>query len=141
MPGCIRNHSIHVAPVGLLRACGGTTVIEFAMLLPVLLLMLLGVIEFGRLMWTQASLQAAVEAAARCLAVTSSQCSNPAQYVDSQLANYGSSVQPAVTPTAAPSSPNANCGYQVTATYNFTFIVANLFPWTPTLNAQSCYPG
>ncbi|HZU91500.1 MAG TPA: TadE/TadG family type IV pilus assembly protein [Stellaceae bacterium] len=112
--------------------------IEFAMLLPAFLLMFLGVVEFGRLIWTQASLQAAVETAARCLAVGSSTspCSSSAQQtVDNQMTNYGLSAQPNVT------TPTANCnGYAVSATLQFTFVVSGLFPWSPTLSAFSCYP-
>lgn len=95
--------------------------------------MFLGVIEFGRLMWMQASLQAAVETAARCLALGS--CSNAQTIVDSQMASYGYGVR---QPTVSTSTPN--CGSQVSATLQFTFIVQGLFPWSPTLSALSCYP-
>ena len=121
------------AAILLLRACDGVAVIEFAILLPVFLLMFLGVVEFGRIMWTQASLQAAVETAARCLSIGS--CSNAQQTVDSQMASYGyASAQPTV------SASTPSCGSQVSATLQFTFIVQGLFPWSPTLSALSCYP-
>lgn len=120
-------------PASLLRACGGTAVIELALLLPVFLVMFLGVIEFGRLMWTQASLQASVETAARCLALGS--CSNAQTIVDNQMASYGYGV---TQPTVSASTPN--CGSRVSATLQFTFIVQGLFPWSPTLSALSCYP-
>lgn len=121
------------APLLLPRACGGTAAIEFAILMPVFLLMFLGVIEFGRVMWTQASLQAAVETAARCLAAGA--CSNAQQIVDGQMASYGyASSQPTV------SASKVTCGSEVSATLHFTFIVQGLFPWSPTLSAFSCYP-
>jgi Flp pilus assembly protein TadG len=43
----------------------GTAAVELAILMPVFLAFLLGIVEFGRLMWTHAALQFAVEAAAR----------------------------------------------------------------------------
>jgi Flp pilus assembly protein TadG len=121
------------APALLRRACDGVAAIELAILLPVFLVMFLGVIEFGRMMWTQASLQAAVETAARCLAVGS--CSNAQTAVDNQMAGYGyAATQPTV------SASTSGCGSQVSATLRFTFVVHGLFPWSPTLSAFSCYP-
>src|SRR5947209_1195488 len=55
----------------------GTTAIETAFLLPVFLTFVIGIMEFGRAMWIQSSLQYAVEAAARCAVVqASSTCSS-----------------------------------------------------------------
>ena len=56
------------------RARGGATAVEMAFLLPVFMLFLLGICEFGRALWTQTALQFAVEAAARCAAVSPSLC-------------------------------------------------------------------
>src|SRR4249920_1713174 len=56
------------------RAHGGATAVEMAYLLPVFMLFLLGICEFGRALWTQTALQFAVEAAARCAAVSPSLC-------------------------------------------------------------------
>ena len=38
----------------------GTAALEFAILMPVFLVMFLGIMEFGRLLWTQTTLQHAV---------------------------------------------------------------------------------
>ena len=43
-------------------------------LIDVLLVLLIGLIEAGRLIWTQTTLDRAVEAAARCAAVDTVQC-------------------------------------------------------------------
>src|SRR5512138_1362814 len=56
------------------RARSGATAVEMAFLLPVFMLFLLGICEFGRALWTQTALQFAVEAAARCAAVSPSLC-------------------------------------------------------------------
>jgi hypothetical protein len=33
-----------------------------------------------------------------------------------------------------------SCGFQVSATYNYTFIASGLFPLTPRLTALACFP-
>lgn len=47
------------------RNCAGTTAVEFALLLPVLLAVVMGVLEFGRAIWLRHDMQFAVEEAAR----------------------------------------------------------------------------
>jgi Flp pilus assembly protein TadG len=112
----------------------GNAAVEFALLMPVFLLMLLGVVEFGRVLWTQSALQNAVEAAARCAAVNTSLCGNASEvqsFASSQV--FGQSV------TFSLSTPS--CGTQVLATLSFSFIVPKLLPYNITLSAQSCYPS
>lgn len=48
-----------------LRSIDGGAAVELAFVLPVLVLILLGMIEFGRLMWTKSNLQYAIEETAR----------------------------------------------------------------------------
>jgi Flp pilus assembly protein TadG len=123
---------------GALRSNSGATAIEFAMLFPVYLLLLLGVVEFGRMFWTQSTLQQAVEAAARCASVNPSTCgsaSATADYAAAQM--YGVNI-PSSDFTVT--SPAPACGNQVTASVPFSFIVSALFPWNVTLTAQSCFP-
>jgi Flp pilus assembly protein TadG len=47
---------------------------EFALVFPSFILLTMGVIEFGRAMWIQNTLQAAVEQAARCAVVNTTTC-------------------------------------------------------------------
>lgn len=49
----------------LIRARSGAVAVEFAILAPVLLLMIYGIIEIGRGVWVQNAMQLAVEEAAR----------------------------------------------------------------------------
>jgi Flp pilus assembly protein TadG len=116
----------------------GNTAVEFALLMPVFLLMFLGVIEFGRLLWTQVSLQHAVEAAARCAAVTPSQCdaTTTLSYAADEV--FGQSV---ASSAFSVTSPSPSCGTQVKASLLFSFVVPALFPYNITLSAQSCYPS
>jgi Flp pilus assembly protein TadG len=133
---------------GLWRARRGATAIEMAFLLPVFMLFLLGICEFGRAMWTQTALQFAVEAAARCAAISPSLCT----------ASGGSSMDIpgyAATQTFGMSIPasaftytqNFACGgvglgggSMVEAAYAFPAIVPALVPVDVTLHAKSCHP-
>jgi TadE-like protein len=113
-------------------ACDGVEVIEFAIVFPVLLLFLLGCLEFGRLFWIQTELQFAVEAAARCQTV-SPYGSCPGTIVGTGANNYAAQHVFAVSvPNGAVSGMNTtpDCGNQVTMCYPFKFMVPTLFPFT-----------
>lgn len=116
--------------------CRGGVAVEFALIAPMLLLLLFGIVEFGRLVWTQAALHSAVEAAARCAAIDAIDCGSASAvqaYAVRQAAglNLASSVFSLATPA---------CGAEVTASYPFQFVVGQIFPYAITLTAQSCFP-
>jgi len=135
----------------------GATAIEMAFLLPVFLLFILAIFEFGRALWTQTALQFAVEAAARCAAVTPTLCTPSVEAYASTQA-FGLSIPS----TAFLYTPNATCGVattttgaggsQVTASYAFQSVVdvSGLYtllgtprgqnPLNVTLSAKSCHP-
>lgn len=114
----------------------GNAALEFAFLMPVFLVLFLGIMEFDRFLWTQTTLQHAVEAAARYAAINYPACSNSSQtqsYAAGEV--FGQSVA-----TSAFTLTCGACGTQVTGQVNFTFVVPAFFPYNITLNAQSCYP-
>jgi uncharacterized membrane protein len=96
---------------------------------PVLILLLLGTAEFGRLLWTQNSIQYAVEQAARCAAFKLSGCGNAAQtqaYAASLVHGYEAvSSEFSVTYGA--------CGVAGTT----GVLVSASVPFTPLLSPQS----
>jgi Flp pilus assembly protein TadG len=108
--------------------------VEFGIIAPAFLLLLFGAIECGQMLWTQSSLQFAVEQAARCAVVNKTQCGTPSQ-IESYAASmvYGQSLSSSVF-----SATSAGCGTQVTASLPFTVLV---IPITVTLAASSCRPG
>jgi Flp pilus assembly protein TadG len=111
----------------------GAQAVEFALIAPSLLLLVLGGMEFGRLLWTVSALHMSVEQAARCGAMglcTTGTAPAYAAAVVPQL-QFGSS-------TFTVSKPS--CGFQVSATYTYTFIASGLFPVNPTLKALACFP-
>src|SRR6266566_6902484 len=114
----------------------GNAAVEFAFLMPVFLVMFLGIVEFGRLLWTQSTLQHAVEAAARYAAIYYPTCTSDSETKSYAAAEvFGQSVQ-----ASAFTLTCATCGTQVKAQINFAFIVPALLPYNITLKAQSCYP-
>lgn len=119
-----------------LNAREGTTAVEFALVAPALFLILFGAVEFGRLLWTQAALHFAVEEAARCASVTPGVCGTSAQ-----IAAYAANaVSPLSIASTAFTATTPSCGHQVSASFNYQFAVTGLFPFTPTLTAQACFP-
>jgi Flp pilus assembly protein TadG len=114
----------------------GSAAIEYALVLPALLLFTFGAIDIGRLLWTQTTLDRAVEAAARCGAINALTCGTAAQirtYAVNQA--YGLAVT-----SGAFAVTNPVCGVRVTATSSFTFIIPWIATQTIPLAATSCYP-
>jgi Flp pilus assembly protein TadG len=117
--------------------------VETAIVLPVFLLLIFGVIESGMLMFTQISLDSAVAAAARCAAVNSALCgSQPAiqSYAVSQavgLPNLTTANFP--NPTVCGSGSNVTI---VSATYSFQSMVGSYVPYISSLTLQAAaqYP-
>lgn len=115
--------------------CRGTTAIELALTLPVFLMLLIGSVEYGALMFTQFGIQHGVEVAARCAVITPSACGSVGQtqaYAASQA--YGLSIPNSTFSVSTPS-----CGELVSASYRYTF-VTSYFGRPVTLTASSCYP-
>jgi Flp pilus assembly protein TadG len=121
----------------------GAAAVEYAIILPVLLLFVLGIMDVGRLLWTYATLVSATDAAARCYAIAASACTTPAQvqtYAVTQAGGLNIS-------SSAFTASTQSCGAQVSATLVFAFVI----PWmeavppfgksnSMTLNATACYP-
>jgi Flp pilus assembly protein TadG len=118
----------------------GAAAIEYALILPVMLLFVLGIMDAGRLLWTYTTLYRAAEAAARCAAINTTDCGTAAQIQSHAVAEaWGLTVSPSAFTVTTPS-----CGVQVRAAYDFTFIIPGLDIVVPlgtiTLNATACYP-
>ena len=112
----------------------GATAVEFAILGPLVLVVLIGVIEFGRMLWIENALQYAVAQTARCVTIDTSVCGSLRETQDFAATSSGVSF-----PTSIFLVGPAICGNKVQASYAFTF-VTGLFPYSITLDAESCYP-
>jgi Flp pilus assembly protein TadG len=107
----------------------GAAALEFALVAPTLFLLVMGGIEFSRLLWTQSALQMSVAQAERCYAW--GLCTS------STVANTASAAAPQLQfPTSTFKLNPSGC---VTATYQYNFIAKGLFPLSPTLTATSCF--
>jgi Flp pilus assembly protein TadG len=140
------------------RDTRASAAVEFALLIPFLILLFLGIFEFGRAIWVQGIIDYAVEQAARCASINSTTCGSTTAtrtYAAGQAAPLpnGSSSCPSgatcpVFTATQPSSGTCSGENEVTATYAFSFLSigtmpifgASPFPTTLTLSSQSCYP-
>lgn len=115
----------------------GAAALEMAIVLPIVLTFMFGLTEFGRAMWTKATLDYAVESAARCFAVNATTCGTAAAtqtYAATRALGLGLAGT-AFTVT----SPT--CGKQVSAALTFNFAASGLFTYPViTLNSTACYP-
>jgi Flp pilus assembly protein TadG len=127
-----------VPPKTLLRRAlderGGAAAVEFAMTVPILLVAMLGIVEFGRVLWAQNALHFAVEEAARCATIDVTTCGNT-----NETQSFASTASGFTFPTSAFTVTVATCGNQVTASYAFQFLTS-FFGTGPTLTAQACFP-
>ncbi len=112
-----------------------STTVEFAILLPVMLGFMFGIIEFGRAMWIKQTLQYAVESASRTALADATLGAGAISGAVSAALLGLQGLNPVITVTSSPTQ------ITVAASYNFTFLVPNLLPFGPiTLTAQSNLP-
>ena len=124
------------------RAADGVTAIETAILLPVFLTFLLGIFEFGRVMWIQSALQFASEAASRCAVVNASSTCNSNSATQTYAAGkvIGISVPTGDFSVSSSGTCGSGGSKTVSASYPFSFALPQLFPYTITLVASSTRP-
>jgi Flp pilus assembly protein TadG len=106
-------------PAGKLRDRGAAA-IEFALVLPVLLLVVFGIIDFGRGLNAQITVSQAAREGARLVALGQSSA-----IVTTRVQAVMGSITPAVTinqGTACPVNAGANVDAVVIVSYTFTFI-------------------
>jgi Flp pilus assembly protein TadG len=118
----------------------GATAVQTAIVLPILLLLIFGVIETAYLMFAQISLDYAVAAAARCAAVNTNLCGSQSaiqSYAVGRVVafpNLTTSSFP--TPTACPTQPSSTSYSKVTATYAIKSLVGHYIPYLSTMTLQ-----
>jgi Flp pilus assembly protein TadG len=139
------------------RSCGGVAALEFALVAPAFLALLIGSIELGRALWTWQALQETAGAGARCMAIAqgtspTGPCASGGAYSQSTTQSYVEGIAGQwgvslangdITPT-----PNASCGgtsgfAQVSITKTFVSVapLAFFFPAGGVmLTASACYP-
>jgi Flp pilus assembly protein TadG len=118
----------------------GGAVLEFAIIGPVLLTILLGVVEMGRMFYIRHALEYATEEAARYYMIhpTATQDAVTAALRAAMAGGMGASVStPVYADTANCNGSAAVICTLITATYNYTPIAAFLKLGTPALTAKA----
>lgn len=121
----------------------GATVLEFALVAPVFLMLLFGIIDGSRLFWTKKTLDEVAFSTARCISVSST-CDTTAKqkaYAVQRARSYGIRVTTADvaigTKVTCRSQSNSN---RVTITTGFASGLRGLLPMPKTLNTVGCFP-
>ncbi len=123
----------------------GTTAVEFALVGPPFLMLLVGILSASVLVFSAASLHYAVQGAARCYSVNVSPCGtsppNSAQCCTATTAqSYAQGLYKGVSsPTFTAAIISPGCGHQVNATLSLV-LNAGMVKWTVPLNATACFP-
>ena len=117
----------------LLKACDGVETIEFALVSIALFTFLLGVVEFGRLYWTQSELQSGAEAGARYCTIHAdptdlNACSTSTTGVKNYIVGEVLGMSIASGDLSNFQASAQDCGNQISFTYTFHFIVSGLLP-------------
>ncbi|GAA4216809.1 hypothetical protein GCM10022253_14000 [Sphingomonas endophytica] len=122
----------------------GATVIEFALILPLLLMALFGLIEGARLVWMNQALDQAAYSTARCRTIASTSCDSAAKQVAFAVQRAKANGV-TVNPVNVVIDPSATCGGSsgallVTLTVSFASPAARLLPLPQTVRGRSCVP-
>lgn len=113
----------------------GGTAVEFALVAPLLIVALFGIIDFGRMMWMASSVEHAAAEAVRYAIVRGADADVPATATD--IADYVNSRTAGMNPedlsVAVNWSPNNWSGSLVSVTvgYRYDFFLANLLALEP----------
>ena len=129
---------------GLLDDKRGAAAIEFALASTALMLLVFGIVEMGRMLWTRQALQGAAAETARCLAIGSPLCQGGSAYAATAAANRGiSGLQSSMVAVSVdnPCGTGAGNFTKVTITYPYASVVPS-FVAAPAggLTATACFP-
>jgi Flp pilus assembly protein TadG len=111
----------------------GSVAVEFALILPALAMLTIGILSAGLVMYSVSGLHNAVETGARCYSVDSIDCSSASAAQTYAQSNYYGIGTPTFT------ASTSACGHQVSGTTSIVFN-AGLASWTIPLSAAACYP-
>ena len=117
----------------------GGAFLEFAVALPVFVMLLFGVFEFGRVLWIENALHYSVQQAARCASINANSCgtSDATRTYAANLAGAG--IPSSAFTVSLSTSCGSVTGSKVTASYAVALSIP-YFSFAPTLSATSCFP-
>jgi Flp pilus assembly protein TadG len=115
------------------RDARGAAAVEFALVYPSFLLLMVGGVFGCALLYSNMSLQAAVQRAARCYSVNATTCGSPTAIQTYALSQYYGISTPTFTASIQP------CGHQVIGSTTINFPTPGGKAAMP-LSATSCFP-
>ena len=111
----------------------GSAIVEFALVLPVFLLIIVGGFYVAILAYSASSMQYAVQAAARCASINTTTCSNTTTTANYAATHFNGTGTPVfIASTAA-------CGNMVSGTLNLD-LNAGIRKITVPLSSAACFP-
>jgi Flp pilus assembly protein TadG len=113
----------------------GTTVVEFAIVAPVFLLLVVGMLFMSIGLFTVGSLHYAVEEGARCASVKTTVCTDAATTIAYTKSHY---FGPGTSPTFTYAAATA-CGPSVSASLNYVMDLG-IKQLTIPVSATACFP-
>lgn len=123
-----------------LRNSAGVAAIEFAVLAPAFVMLLVGTMTVGLLLFSASGLHFATEAAARCASVQATLCHDaPTTNAFAAAKFFGSAHAAVFTCTGRVCGGIATCGNLVTGTVTVTLDVG-VASYSVPLHASACYP-
>ena len=120
------------------RDQAGATAVEFALIAPILFLLLFGAMEAGRLLFVQAALHHAVADAARCASINPDTCSSPKALALEIQAGMAALSAPMPVDAAALIVKTAPCGLSIAAALPYRPLLLPLAKARMTLSARAC---
>jgi Flp pilus assembly protein TadG len=114
---------------------GGAAAVEFALVMPAFIALIVGAIFTAQTMYAASSLRYATEAAARCASVNTTTCSSDSATQTYAASKYLGPVSPA--PTFVSSS--VACGHKVTGSLTYVLNTGVTTINVP-LSAAACFP-
>jgi hypothetical protein len=121
----------------------GVSAVEIALVLPIFLGLLFGIINFSLVLWTQGSLYYAAQAAARCASANPTICGSPASpalVTTYALNQYFGQPLDGANPFAYSFLPSG-CGHSVTASYTYPVSIPFYGDYAVPLSASACFPA
>src|SRR5579885_2821730 len=111
----------------------GASAVEFALVLPPMIMLLLGTLSACVVVFAAASLHYAVEGAARCYSVNASQCGSATTAQTYASRRYFGPSSPSFT------ASTPACGHQVSGTLSLALTIG-VAQWIVPLSATACFP-
>jgi Flp pilus assembly protein TadG len=122
--------------VGVAACRRGVSAVETALILTIFLALLFGIVSFSLVLWTQASLHYAVQAAARCASVNQASCGTQSGVETYAMSKYYGRNLGGTTFNYSPTG----CGHTVRVDYTYNMDIPFYGAYPVPLSATACFP-